>query len=244
MVDRTTMRPARPILACAATLISIPAFAQTATTPTGVNTGPLHWTPVDQGLGDRGPLSQSLHDPRVDLRTGYGFEREYKLDRPRLFAGPDYYMRQSGGLIAIYQQPNYTSVGGGLARADIPAGTVYSIGGPVRQLIQTQPDSSTKPQRAPSTRVDRSAAKPTTESARQAPPTHAAPTPTPRPTAAPETEPPPAPAHSVTRDLPPDKPVPPSALRDALPPRSIWLDEDYRKQRIAALLDQAAKPGS
>src|SRR4051812_27349048 len=78
--------------------ISTTALAQTEP----LTVGGVKWKPIEQGTADRGPLSISLRDTRVDLRTGMNFDREYALDgRPKLFGGSgessDYYMRMNGG---------------------------------------------------------------------------------------------------------------------------------------------------
>jgi hypothetical protein len=219
-----------PLLAASA------ALAQTDT----VNVGGVNWKPVDQGYADRGPLSFSLRDTRVDLRQPMGFDRVYQIDgKPSLFGGAptssDYYMRMSGGLTAVFPRSSYTNTPQG-AHANIPAGTVFSIGGPIAQIVSSaQPDKSNAPKKVPSSRIDQSAPKTTPASASQ-PAAQPAPDKA-RQDKSVNTTPPPPPAKEPDK-APAPRLAPPTSVSLA---GSLWNNEALRKQRVGALLDEAAK---
>jgi hypothetical protein len=95
--------------------------------------------PVEQGVADTDPLSISLRVLRPDPRYSTNFERLYeaRLD-PRIY-GPElanqrYYVRFAGGVAAVFPQSEYVMFKG-TKYAKIPPGTVYSIGGPLAQLM-------------------------------------------------------------------------------------------------------------
>jgi hypothetical protein len=222
------------LLAAIPLLAASAALAQTDT----VNVGGVNWKPVDQGHADRGPLSFSLRDTRVDLRQSMDFDRVYQLDsKPRLFAGAptssDYYMRMSGALTAVFPRSSYTTAGKGVEHANIPAGTIFSIGGPISKLVGTQPDKSTAPKKAPSSRIDQSAPRNPPASASQ-------PANKPAPEKArpdkPNAATPPPPAKEPERTPAPRVVPAPQSLAG-----TIWNNEELRKQRVGALLDEAAK---
>jgi hypothetical protein len=212
---------------------ALPALASAQTQP--VQVGGFTWRPVESGLADVGPVGISQRAMPVDLRVGANFDRVYEIDgRPRLFGGtpaPTYYMRMNAGVVAVFPRSSYTSVGNGIAIADIPAGTVYSIGGNLSELVG-QPTKA-DPKRPSSNYVNRSAEK--------------RPSPDPASQPAPKADPVnPKPTDDAKAHQPADKqkaPAPP-ATRATAPSglmRSLWFDEEYRKQRVAALLDEAAK---
>lgn len=170
--------------------------------------------PVEQGVADADPLSVSLRVLRPDMRYSTNFERLYeaRLD-PRIY-GPDlanqkYYVRFAGGVAAVFPQSEYIMFKGN-KYAKIPPGTVYSIGGPLAQLMgaprfereeaprrinasqyASLDARKTIDRRAPSTKVDH---------ARQ-----------------------PA-RHRIERE------------KSITPSRSIFNDDEYRKSRLEALL--------
>ncbi len=218
--------------------------------PEPVKVGGVQWKVVDQGFADRGPLSTSQRAMPVDLRVGTNFDKVYELDgKPKLFGGgsdtTDYYMRMNGALVAVFPRSSYTRAGNGLERVDIPAGTVFSIGGPLRELVPAQPAQPAKSdgaKKVPSGRADLSA-----------PPSNK--TPQPAETAQAQKQPsksvnnatPPGPAKNPDAKDPnapgqqSAKPASPAARDSAPVGKSIWTDEEYRKQRLAALLDEAVK---
>jgi len=96
------------------------------------------WRPVEQGVGDRSPLSANRMLEPMDLRIPLNFDRVYKLDsEPRLFGGGPgpRYARMSGAVTAIFPRSEYTPAGAGRLLVGVPAGTVYSIGGPLEQIL-------------------------------------------------------------------------------------------------------------
>jgi hypothetical protein len=198
--------------------------------PETVTRGGLNWTPSEATVGDMNPLATSSRAMPVDMRLGSNFDRLYKLEgRPRLFGGSaeqDYYMRMNGGVTAVFPRSAYSLRKGGVL-AEIPAGTVYSIGGNLSQLVNVGPMSQAAGQPGPqqprpgSNFIDRSA----------------------RPVApAPNIQPEPAPRSDNA--APSDgtgamATVGESARSDDRPVQSIWWDEAFRQQRVGALLDQA-----
>ncbi len=215
-----------------------------------IKVGGVQWKVVDQGFADRGPLSTSQRAMPVDLRVGTNFDKVYELDgQPKLFGGgsdtTDYYMRMNGALTAVFPRSSYTRAGNGLERVDIPAGTVFSIGGPLRELVPAQPAQPAKgdgAKKVPSNRADLSAPpssnvpqpaesaraqKQPSKSVNNATPPDPAKNPDAKDPNAPGTQPGAKPASPAAREYPVGK--------------SIWTDEEYRKQRLAALLDEAIK---
>jgi hypothetical protein len=104
--------------------------------------------PVDQGVQDRGSLSESFMVVPVDMRQDNSFEKLYRVE------GSDgVYIRKAGGLRAVFKNPSYLDTKGGSVPL-IPAGTVYSIGeirkellGQIEQLSDPPvPDSLIVPQ--------------------------------------------------------------------------------------------------
>lgn len=89
---------------------------------------------VDQGVADRNPLSASERVVPLDLRQPTGFERLFEITGPggRLETrgtGGGVFFRVSGALVATFPRSEYVGTPIG-ERAVIPAGTVFSIGGP------------------------------------------------------------------------------------------------------------------
>jgi hypothetical protein len=234
-----------PFLVCAC-----PASAQ----QDAVSVGGVKWRVVDQGLADRGPLSTSQRAMPVDLRVGTNFDKVYELEgQPKLFGGgsdtTDYYMRMNGALTAVFPRSSYTRAGNGLERVDIPAGTVFSIGGPLRELVPGQPAQPAKgdgAKKVPSNREDLSAppsnnVPPPAESARaqkqpSKPVNNASP---PGPAMNPDAKDPNAPGTQPGTQ--PGAKLASPAAKEYPVGKSIWTDEEYRKQRLAALLDEAIK---
>ena len=85
-------------------------------------TDPIELIPVDAGVEDRGALSDSLRVAPKDLRQNQSFERVYRVK-----GSDDIYIRQAGGLRAVFKNPEYVeSTHGNIAI--VSAGTVYCIG--------------------------------------------------------------------------------------------------------------------
>lgn len=87
---------------------------------------------VDPRHDDVGPLALSLRDLQPDLRQPTGFEKVYRIGQ-RSPNGDDRFARVSGALAAVFSRSEYTRVqrrnGGSAIRVDVPAGTIYYIGG-------------------------------------------------------------------------------------------------------------------
>jgi hypothetical protein len=100
--------------------------AEVTQTPVGAEPG----TPVEQGVGDVGVLSTSLRQAPADLRVASDFERVYRGDDGMLF-------RQDGALVASFPESEYVQTRRG-TQTVIPAGTVFSIGPPMRALWEAR----------------------------------------------------------------------------------------------------------
>ncbi len=83
---------------------------------------PVEVVPVEGGVADRGSLSESLRVMPVDLRQNQSFEKLYKV-----VGNEDVYIRQAGGLRAVFKNPVYIDTESGSIPI-VPAGTVYCIG--------------------------------------------------------------------------------------------------------------------
>lgn len=81
--------------------------------------------PLDQTVEDVSPLSRSLRQVELGLRTPTDFEQVYRLP-----GHEDLYMRISGGIYALFPQSAYSQGKNGPIPL-IPAGTVYHIGYPI-----------------------------------------------------------------------------------------------------------------
>lgn len=100
--------------------------AEVTYTPAGAEPG----TPVEQGVGDVGVLSTSLRQAPTDLRVASDFERVYRGEDGMLF-------RQDGALVATFSESEYVPTRRGVQTV-IPAGTVFSIGPPMRALWEAR----------------------------------------------------------------------------------------------------------
>ena len=87
------------------------------TEPTFV--GPL--TPVEQTVGDRGPLDASLRKVDQGLALPAGYRFVYRREDGGM-------MRANGGLVAVFPQSIYVPTRRGLV-PDVPPGTRFVIGG-------------------------------------------------------------------------------------------------------------------
>lgn len=81
---------------------------------------------VQQGVGDRGPLGRDLQVPFQDLRLPSGFDGVY---RGQTAGGAGFHARIHGGITAVFPWSVYTQVAPGVEVAEVPAGTVFYIGG-------------------------------------------------------------------------------------------------------------------
>jgi hypothetical protein len=127
---------------------------------------PVELIPVDGGVADRGSLSDSLRSMPIDPRQNQSFEKLYKV-----VGSEEVYVRQSGGLRAVFKYPVYIDTETG-AIPIVPAGTVYCIGEvtqdvlrqlgvlvtPDIQLLKAQPTSAAglyEPRRTTASRAPR-----------------------------------------------------------------------------------------
>ena len=94
------------------------------------NQTPVELEPVDGGIADRGSLSGSLRVVPVDLRQNQSFEKLYKV-----VGSDDVYIRQAGGLRAVFRNPVYIDTASGSIPI-VPAGTVYCIGEVTQEVLK------------------------------------------------------------------------------------------------------------
>lgn len=87
-----------------------------------VQPAPLELIPVDAGVEDATPLSESLRLEPYDMRENQSFEQLFRVE-----GSPDVYVRRAGSLHAVFRDPLYVETFGG-AVPIIPAGTIYCIG--------------------------------------------------------------------------------------------------------------------
>jgi hypothetical protein len=188
-----------------------------------LNVRGLEMRPVEPDVADVDPLAQSLRLQRNDLRLSTNFERVYEVTIPRSpgqnLAGahdPKYYVRFAGGVAAVFPRSEYVPTRRGRVAA-IPAGTVFSIGGPIERLIGGGGAEA-------SVRVNPNFVN---LSARVAAPSS-------RPTE-PERQLERPRNRRVNRDV---------TLPEAIETRTLWTDEAYRQKRIEVLVEQALKSAS
>ncbi len=218
---------------------------------------------VDPRHDDIGPLALSLKDLQPDLRQPSGFDKIYRVGNhnPR---GDDRFARVSGALAAVFNRSEYTSVktkkGGTRIRIDVPAGTIYYIGGIPNDQRKWGFDAAsskakprgndsagaeivTKADTAAPTRIDPYA----TPGAPSSPGPLASEASAPRGLAQPApTQRTPSPTDRPTAPGNPTRAIETSATRQhAVTPTDhagMITDDAYRVQRIRTLLQQAAAP--
>jgi hypothetical protein len=91
--------------------------------------------PIDQGVGDAGPLSTSLRETHPGLRQPTGFDNVYHVP-----GRDDLFMRMDGGMVAVFPRSTYVRKSGRNS-ATVPPGTVFYIGIPTH-LAMNAPDSA------------------------------------------------------------------------------------------------------
>ncbi|MBY0262378.1 MAG: hypothetical protein K2Q20_08540 [Phycisphaerales bacterium] len=106
-------------------------------------------TPVEQNVGDLGPLTTSLRTPPADLRTPMEFDRVYRvpgssrgINIPQALSpagGQDgsRLARVSGGITAVFPSSDYMQTKKSGIVPVVPAGTVFYIG-PIPQAAPPQ----------------------------------------------------------------------------------------------------------
>jgi hypothetical protein len=185
-------------------------------------------TPVEAGE-DSNPLRVGLRRQRVDLRGPSGFDRLYRVSPGAVIGGVTIkeggYARISGSTVVVYPRGSYSQVAPGVARADVPAGTMYLQASNVSELIGSpQTRASTSQQRAQSQ----------SEAARNTlAPANTTST-LPRALNARLSE-------GATPSLPRDADAPTTIVSSAMNDMpSLWDDESYRQRRIGAMIQAAA----
>lgn len=91
---------------------------------------PVALEPVEGGVADRGSLSDSLRIMPTDLRQNQSFEKLY-----RVVGSEGVYIRQAGGLRAVFKNPVYVDTVSG-SMPIVPAGTVYCIGEVTQDVLR------------------------------------------------------------------------------------------------------------
>jgi len=126
-----TRTPTRPAAALAAVLaLAASAGAQAPGQRPQPGSGLV---PVEQTVGDVGPLRHGLRLAPVDLRSPSGFDNVYRLPGsshgvPGGIVTPgDQLVRANGAVTAVFSRSQYSVTKSGLL-PDIPAGTVFRIG--------------------------------------------------------------------------------------------------------------------
>ena len=95
---------------------------------TGTFAQPPGARPVEQGVGDVGPLSESTRVLPRDLRKPRGFDRVYEISRTTpLGTTEQTLIRIDGAVTAIFPRSVYT-VGSAGWIAETPPGTIFHIG--------------------------------------------------------------------------------------------------------------------
>jgi hypothetical protein len=90
---------------------------------------------VEQAVGDVSPLSFSLRSLQTSLQLPGAFDGVFRV--PGNDGGPDRYMRIDGAIAAIFPQSIYATTRMGELPL-VPAGTVFHIGLPDRNLVQRE----------------------------------------------------------------------------------------------------------
>ena len=178
--------------------------------------------PVEATIGDTNPLALSQRILRADLRVPTGFERVYRISVP---GGEPRFARIDSGITAIFPQSTYIPSEFG-PRASIPPGTVFSIGGDLRDLLPKATNRLAENSDAPrpgsasnfaNRFVDRSTRNPAVVKS-------------PRDLANPR------PQRPHTPDASPPPPAANTAPSNPPEPVTIWTSDLHRQRRIADLL--------
>ncbi|MCH2133944.1 MAG: hypothetical protein MK116_09360 [Phycisphaerales bacterium] len=108
--------------------------------------------PVEQQVGDHGPLSTSLRWVQYGLNQPYNFNDLYQLP-----VGANSYVRRNSGLWAVFPRSLYVDTDDGVVTS-VPAGTMFYIGGPddVLPQIADQQANYIPLNAVPSSRVEES----------------------------------------------------------------------------------------
>ncbi|MHC4081795.1 MAG: hypothetical protein ACYS15_03600 [Planctomycetota bacterium] len=95
------------------------------TAPAAAQQTAVDLQPIDQSIEDVSVLSMSLRQIEPGLRQPNDFSRVY-----RVHGREDLYLRQQGGLYAVFPESVYAVNKEGQLRAVIPGGTTFYIGPP------------------------------------------------------------------------------------------------------------------
>lgn len=218
----------RPLFALVAiSLLAMHALSMQARSASAASSPPL--TPVEAGQ-DINPLAVGLRPQRVDLRGPSGFDRLYRVAPGTVIGGvvirEGGFARISGSTVVVFPRGQYSRVAQGVARADVPPGTMYLQANNISELIGS-----------PQERADGSLDAPTSSVTAR------------RPAIGPSTTMPRAMnamISPIAGEATPPQPVSiassgttvVSSAVTAMP--SLWTDEAYRQRRMGALIDAAS----
>lgn len=96
--------------------------------------------PVEQGVEDVNPLAAPSRLQPLDLRLPLGFDRVYRVVEPWRSQMDQRFARSSGALTAVFPRSQYTPTRNGTI-PEIPAGTVFYIGGLPGDTFSSPPPS-------------------------------------------------------------------------------------------------------
>lgn len=127
---------ARSVVAGAITLVA--PMGAIGMIPAPLREPPLE--PVQQGTIDANPLAAPSNVQPLDLRLPLGFDRVYRVVEPGRSMLNQRYARSSGALTAVFPRSQYTPTRDGVV-PEIPAGTVFYIGGLPDDIFSSPPPS-------------------------------------------------------------------------------------------------------
>jgi len=85
--------------------------------------------PVEEGIGDVGPLSTGSRVLPRDLLRPHGFERVYELTRTDQVGRTEQTLiRMDGAVTAVFPRSVYRAIRPGVLAAEFPPGTIFHIG--------------------------------------------------------------------------------------------------------------------
>ncbi len=86
--------------------------------------------PVEEGVADRGVLSESFHIEPLDLRQDVSFEQLYRVE-----GSEGVFVRKAGGLQAVFRNPDYLDVDLHIAVGWTAIGSIKSARPPLADLV-------------------------------------------------------------------------------------------------------------
>jgi hypothetical protein len=192
--------------------------------------------PLDSGVSDRGPLSTSLRESRIDFRKPLGFERVYDLP-----GDDDRLLRVSGALYATFPRSYYSRTKRGTMPV-IPNDTVFHIGPPLELLDDSPPPPPRVADGFGRGRVEtRLEIDPTGETMLISTAMRTRPRPLPAPAETRWRRPERTPAPLVATIAPVTPIIVPIMEEEETPlPQTVVTDAAYRRSRVRTLLERAA----